>query len=74
MPQLIFVCEDEKNMAETFREIVINGLEIDKLKFYYTTDLRQNEEDLTHSLAEFKLDPTTNKYKMENVEIKLLGR
>ena len=74
MPQLIFVCEDEKNMAETFREIVINGLEIDKLKFYYTTDLRQNEEDLTHSLAEFKLDSTTNKYKMENVEIKLLGR
>ena len=74
MPQLIFVCEDEKNMAETFREIVINGLEIDKLKFYYTTDLRQNEEDLTHSLAEFKLDPTTNKYKLENVEINLLGR
>ena len=73
MPQLILLCEDEKHMAETFREIVVNGLGIDKINLYYTTDLRQNEESLEKSLAEFKLDPSTNKYKMENVEIKLLG-
>lgn len=73
MPQLILLCEDEKHMAETFREIVVNRLSIDKLNLYYTTDLRQNESTLEHSLAEFKLDPATNKYKMENVDIKLLG-
>lgn len=69
IPQLILLCEDEKHMAETFREIVVNGLGIDKLNLYYTTDLRQNDSTLEHSLAEFKLDPVTNKYKMENVDI-----
>ena len=73
IPQLILLCEDEKHMAETFREIVVNGLGIDKLNLYYTTDLRQNDSTLEHSLAESKLDPVTNKYKMENVDIKLLG-
>ena len=73
IPQLILLCEDEKHMAETFREIVVNGLGIDKLNLFYTTDLRQNDSTLEHSLAEFKLDPVTNKYKMENVDIKLLG-
>ena len=73
IPQLILLCEDEKHMAETFRDIVVNGLGIDKLNLYYTTDLRQNDSTLEHSLAEFKLDPVTNKYKMENVDIKLLG-
>ncbi len=73
IPQLILLCEDEKHMAETFREIVVNELGIDKLNLYYTTDLRQNDSTLEHSLAEFKLDPVTNKYKMENVDIKLLG-
>ena len=73
IPQLILLCQDEKHMAETFREIVVNGLGIDKLNLYYTTDLRQNDSTLEHSLAEFKLDPVTNKYKMENVDIKLLG-
>ena len=73
IPQLILLCEDEKHMAETFREIVVNGLGIDKLNLYYTTDLRQNDSTLEHSLAEFKLDPVTNKYKMENGDIKLLG-
>lgn len=33
IPQLILLCEDEKHMAETFREIVVNGLGIDKLNY-----------------------------------------
>ena len=71
MPQLIFVCEDEKNMAETFKNIIVNKVEIEKIKMYFTTDLRQNEETLDKTLVEFKL--TDGKYKMENVEVKLLG-
>ena len=73
MPQLIIICEDEKHMVETFRELVINRIEIFNINLYYTTDLRQNEESLDKTLVEFKLDNVTNKYKMENIEIKLLG-
>ena len=71
MPQLIFVCEDEKHMAETFKEIITNQVEIPQLKLYFTTDLRQNEETLENTLVEFKL--VDEKYKMENIELKLLG-
>ena len=71
LPQLIFVCEDEKHMAETFKEIITNQLEIPQIKLYFTTDLRQNKETLEETLVEFKL--IDGKYKMENVELKLLG-
>lgn len=73
MPQLIFICEDEKHMAETFKNIVINKVEIPQLKLYFTTDLRQNEETLAKTLVEFKQDAETKKYKMEDVEVKILG-
>ena len=72
MPQLIFVCEDEKNMVESFKTIVTNGVEIPQIKLYFTTDLRQNNETLAKTLVEFKLDEATNKYKVEEVELKLL--
>lgn len=71
MPQLILICEDEKHMAETFKEIVKEQLEIPQIKLYFTTDLRQNKETLEETLVEFKL--VDGKYKMENVELKLLG-
>lgn len=72
-PQIIFVAEDDKHMVEVFRELVKRKLEIPKLKFYFTTDLRQNEESLTKSLIEFNIDETTKKYRMDEVEVKLLG-
>ena len=71
IPQLILICEDEKHMAETFKEIVTNQVEIPQIKLYFTTDLRQNEETLANTLVEFKL--VNGKYKMENIELKLLG-
>ena len=57
---------------KVFREIVKNQIEIPAIKLYFTTDLRQNGESLSNTLIEFKMDPETNKYKMENVELKLL--
>lgn len=72
MPQLIFICEDEKHMAESFRTIVTNNIEIPQIKLYFSTDLRQNNETLAKTLVEFKLDETTNKYKVEEIELKLL--
>ena len=71
LPQLIFICEDDKHMAETFKNIVVNKIEIPKINLYFSTDLRQNEETLDKTLVEFKL--VDGKYKMENVEVKLLG-
>ena len=73
MPQLIFICEDEKHMAETFKTIMVNQVEISQIKLYFSTDLRQNEETLAKTLVEFKQDAETKKYKMEDVEVKLLG-
>lgn len=70
MPQLIIDCEDERHMAETFKEIVTNNVEIPQIKLLFTTDLRQNKETLEDTLVEFKL--IDGKYKMENVELKLL--
>lgn len=72
IPQLIIVCEDEMHTKEVFKEIVTNSVEISKIKLYFTTDLRQIEENLTKTLLEFKLDEETNKYKVEEVELKLL--
>ena len=60
-------------MAETFKEIVKNGVEIPGQKIYFTTDLRQNSETLEKSLIEFKTDEKTGKYKMSEAETKLLG-
>ena len=71
MPQLIMICEDEKHMAECFKEIITNKVEIPQIKMLFTTDLRQNEETLANTLVEFKL--VDGKYKMENVELKLIG-
>ena len=73
IPQLIIVCEDERHMAETFKTIVLNNVEISNIKLYFTTDLRQNEETLAKTLVEFKADEVTGKYRMQDVEVKLLG-
>ena len=72
LPQLIIVCEDEMHTKETFKEIVTNNVEISKIKLYFTTDLRQIEENLSKTLLEFKIDKETNKYKAYDVELKLL--
>ena len=73
VPQLILVCEDERHMAEVFREIVTKNITIDKINLYYTTDLKQVGESLEKSLTEFVLDKETNKYKANNIELKLLN-
>ena len=72
LPQLIIVCEDDRHTAEVFREIIKNNLEIDKIKLYFTTDLKQNSDNLENTLIEYKLDEATQKYKAVSLEIKLL--
>lgn len=71
IPQLVFICEDDKHMAEVFKTLVMNKLHIDKINFYYTTDLKQNSDNLSKSLYDFILED--GKYKIRNVEAKILG-
>ena len=72
IPQLIIVCEDEKHMAEVFKNIVLNKLLPSKIKLYFTTDLKQNDESLDESLVEFVENEENGKYKLKNTKIKLL--
>ena len=51
-------------MAETFKAIVMNKVEISKIKLYFSTDLRQNEETLDKTLVDFKLENGKYKWKM----------
>ena len=71
-PQLILVCEDDKHMVETFKTIVKNNLNMEKIKLYYTTDLKQNAESLEKSLTEFVKNEDTGKFAAHNVEFKIL--
>ncbi len=71
-PQFIMVAEDDKHMIEIFKILVTKNLEIKNLKIYFTQDLSQNATTLDKSLIEFVTDEN-GKYKMNNVEVKLLG-
>lgn len=71
-PQFILVAEDDKHMVEIFKIIVTKGLGIPNMRIYFTQDLSQNSTALDKSLIEFVTDEN-GKYKMNNVEVKLLG-
>ncbi len=70
LPQLVFVCEDDRHMAETFKALVTNKVNIQKINFYYTTDLHQNSDSLSKSLYDFIEE--NGKYKIRNLEAKVL--
>lgn len=72
-PQLILVCEDDKHMVETFKEIVTNNILLEKAKIYFTTDLKQNATKLDKTFIEFAKDEEAGKFVANNIEIKLLG-
>ena len=71
IPQLVFICEDDRHMAETFKVLVTNNVNIQKINFYYTTDLHQNNDSLSKSLYDFVEE--NGKYKIRNIEAKVLS-
>ena len=71
-PQLVLLCEDDKHTIETFKTIVSNRLEISNIKIYFTTDLKQNNNTLTNTLTEFILEEETGKYKIQELNLKIL--
>lgn len=68
---MVLLCEDSKHMAETFKEIVMNKLEIPNINIYYTTDLLQNEESMQKTLSAFA--EQDGKYKLIKLDAKLLA-
>lgn len=73
-PQLIVVGEDEEHLIEIFKAIKKVKAELKGIEIYYTTDLRQLDENLDTSLIAFKLDEETQKYKMEIIKTPLLSK
>lgn len=71
IPQMVFVCEDMTHMGEVFKVLTINQINIDKISFYYTTDLEQNKENLSSSLYSFVNED--GKYKIKRNEAAILS-
>lgn len=71
-PQLIFVCEDDKHSAEILKEILTNNLKIEGIKTCFTTDLKQNEANLSKTWFEYITDKETGKIKLSKLDIKVL--
>lgn len=71
-PRFVLLCEDDKHTVEAFKIIVQNKLEINNMKIWFTTDLKQNSSNLTNSLTEFVLDEETEKYKIQELNLKIL--
>ena len=70
IPQIVFVCEDMTHMGEVFKVITINRINFDKINFYYTTDLEQNNDSLSSSLYSFVNED--GKFKIRKNEAKIL--
>ena len=62
----------ERKTLEGKIEILTNQLEIANTKICITTDLKQNASNLSNSLSEFVIDEATGKYKMQEVNLKIL--
>lgn len=71
LPQLVFLCEDNMHFAEVLKILIMNKININQITYYFTTDLAQNEENLSKSLYDFIIED--GKYKLRNVEAKILG-
>lgn len=52
IPFLVFLCEDDKHIIETYKQIVLNNFEIMK-KPYFTHDVLQLNEELQTTWCEF---------------------
>lgn len=73
-PQLIIIGEDDEHVIEIFKTIKKVNAELKGIEIYYTTDLRQLEEELDKTLVAFRLDQATGRYKLEIIQIPLLEK
>ena len=72
IPQLLFVGEDVQHLAEMFRIIKQITDVLEDKDMYFTTDLKQLEEELTSTINIFEKDEVTKKYKLIPLELDIL--
>jgi hypothetical protein len=74
IPQLIIIGEDDAHLIDIFRCVKKVKAELKGIEIYYTTDLRQLDDDMDKSLIAFKADESNQKYKMEIMQMALLEK
>jgi len=73
-PQLIIIGEDDNHLVEIFKDYMRVQAELDGIEVYYTTDLRQLDDNLETSLIAFRLNESTGRYQKEIIQTPLLSK
>ena len=73
-PQLIIIGEDDNHLVEIFKNLMRVQADLEGIEVFYTTDLRQLEEDLETSLIAFRLNEQTGRYQKEIIQTPLLEK
>jgi hypothetical protein len=74
IPQLVVIGEDDAHLIDIFRCVKKVKAELRGIDIYYTTDLRQLDNEMDKSLIAFKADESNQKYKMEIMQMSLLEK
>ena len=73
-PQLIIIGEDDNHLVEIFKNYMRVQADLEGIEVFYTTDLRQLEDNLETSLIAFRLNQETGRYQKEAIETPLLEK
>lgn len=71
-PQIVFVGEDLKHIAEMFRIIKKVTTELKDSDMYFTTELKHLDENLENSISVFEFEEETKKYKVVTKTLDIL--
>lgn len=71
-PQLVFVGEDLKHIAEMFRIIKKVTNELKDSEMYFTTELKHLDETLENTISVFEFEEDTKKYKVVTKTLDIL--
>lgn len=71
-PQLVIIGEDDEHVIEIFKDTKRINVELKGIEIYYSTDLRQLEDEIDKTIIAFKQDPETGRYRMEMAELSML--
>ncbi len=73
-PQLIIIGEDDNHLIEIFKNLMRVQANFEGMEVFYTTDLRQLEDNLETSLIAFRLNEETGRYGKEIIQTPFLEK
>ena len=73
-PQLVIIGEDDNHVIELFKDIKRINVDLKGIEIYYSTDLRQLEDEIDKTIIAFKQDPETGRYRMEMAQLLMLEK